>query len=200
MFKNIVLVISGIIVATAGLTTIRYINYKDTSVHHHANFAVYLNDKHFDLSGDQYMEEVASCTLDEEVQPKQRVHMHNNNGDLVHVHDHGVTWGHLFQNINWSIAKEYVIDDDATMYQVDESSKLHYILNGIEVSSVTNALIRSEDTLLIYHGTADIKDIMDRYHEIGHTAHEANSKPDPASCAGPRNLNFVERLKKALIN
>ena len=76
--------------------------------HHHANWAVFVDGERMDLSADRYMEEIAACAAsDEGILPSQRIHMHENNPDIVHVHHEGATWGALMANlaaINVSIA------------------------------------------------------------------------------------------------
>ena len=53
----------------------------------------------------RYMEDVASCYGGAGSNPRERVHFHENNPDVVHVHAAGATWGHLFQNLGWSLGR-----------------------------------------------------------------------------------------------
>lgn len=76
---------------------------RPTNVHYHANIAIFINDKKVDLNASKYMEETTQCAIDPSKQrPEDRTHFHENNGDLVHVHAAGVTWGHLMANIGWN--------------------------------------------------------------------------------------------------
>lgn len=71
-------------------------------VHYHANIALFIDGKKVDLNDSKYMEETTKCAIDPSKQrPEDRTHFHENNGDLVHVHSAGVTWGHLMSNIGW---------------------------------------------------------------------------------------------------
>lgn len=38
------------------------------------------------------MEEVSRCNVSEDVRPQDRVHLHDNIGDVVHVHVAASTW------------------------------------------------------------------------------------------------------------
>jgi len=71
--------------------------------HYHANFALYIDGKKFDFSGDQYMEDVSKCSLGNTVYPKDRAHLHENNGNTIHVHAAGVSWEQFFSNVGFTI-------------------------------------------------------------------------------------------------
>ncbi len=63
------------------------------TTHFHANFRVFLGDHFVDFGDASYMEEVQTCLIDASKQsPKNRVHLHENNGTAIHVHSPGVTW------------------------------------------------------------------------------------------------------------
>lgn len=61
-------------------------------VHYHANMAAYIDGKTWDFSKDIYMEEVSRCNITTDVRPEDRIHLHENNGNLVHVHMAASTW------------------------------------------------------------------------------------------------------------
>lgn len=46
-------------------------------VHHHANFATYIDGKKWDFSSYVYMEEVSRCNVTQGVTPEDRIHLHN---------------------------------------------------------------------------------------------------------------------------
>lgn len=52
----------------------------------------YIDGKVWDFSKDIYMEEVSRCNVTTDVRPEDRIHLHENNGNLVHVHMAGSTW------------------------------------------------------------------------------------------------------------
>jgi len=47
---------------------------------------MYIDGEGVDFSDDKYMEDVAGCSLSGEKMPKDRVHLHENNGDTIHIH------------------------------------------------------------------------------------------------------------------
>jgi hypothetical protein len=185
-----------------GITVLAGLHFIKTvqphNAHYHANFAVYINGQRYDFSQSKYMEEVAGCNVSKDVQPKQRAHMHNNVGDLVHVHDQGVTWGHFFTNIGWNVGKDYLVPDSGDILKTEGDLKLTYFLNDAIVTNVSNVLIKSEDVLLINFSSESDDVVRARFTDINRTAHEANSAHDPATCGSAVDNSILSRIKKSL--
>jgi len=171
------------------------------AVHHHANFAVFVEGERLDLSGNEFMAELAACGLPhEELLPLERVHLHDNVPDVAHVHHEGVTWGHLFANLEMGLGDGYLVTRDGRIHANGEGGTLKFILNGSPEPSVHNKLIRSEDLLLISYGPESIDGIVrDQLPEVPANAHVYNEVPDPEGCAGPDEPTFGERLRHAFI-
>ena len=72
--------------------------------HLHAEFQVYIDGERKDLSGLDYMY-FAPCRVydfgERELEEIDRAHLHDYVGDMVHVHDGGVTWRVLLTNLNF---------------------------------------------------------------------------------------------------
>ncbi len=72
--------------------------------HHHAEFQVYIDGERKDLSSLDYMY-FAPCRVydfgERELEEIDRAHLHDYVGDVVHVHDDGVTWRVLLTNLNF---------------------------------------------------------------------------------------------------
>lgn len=94
---------------------VRYIKQKQIAsiqkVHYHAGFLVYVDGKLQNFSDDKYMH-IELCNDHEEKQlegrelQEEKAHLHDNVGDVVHVHIAGATWGDLFKNINFSFPSD----------------------------------------------------------------------------------------------
>lgn len=82
-------------------------------VHFHAGFQVYKDDVLQDYSGLEYMH-VKPCGEDEhsglsaEEEQIEKAHLHDNNGNVVHVHREGVVWGDLFRNMKVEVNPQEV--------------------------------------------------------------------------------------------
>lgn len=189
----------GFVAGAALLITMRFITYSPKIVHYHANFALFVNGEREDFDNFTFYEEVASCGSDDGNNPKTRVHMHENVNDVIHVHDAGSTWGHLFSNLGFFLGNNILQTDGGIYVDGSEGGKrLKFILNGQESRSIANQTIQSEDVLLINYGDESLEALQQRYEAIQRNAGEYNHKSDPASCKGSEKLSFVERLKKAV--
>jgi hypothetical protein len=95
----------------------------------------------------------------------------------------GSTWGHLFSNLSWNIGSNFIADPFGTIFLENETSKLHYFINGKPVENPNNELVNSTDRLLVWYGTGSESEIQLRADElVTKDAEEYNHKPDPASC------------------
>lgn len=166
--------------------------------HHHANWAVFVDGERLDLSADRYMEEISACTAsDEGILPSQRIHMHENNDDVVHVHHPGSTWGALMANLGMALGDSFLYTADGERYVEGDGYRLVFILNGIQVPTIHNRVVSSADRLLISF-TDDPEGALAReYPQVADDAAEYNERMDPASCAGHGDLPFTERLRLA---
>lgn len=77
-----------------------------TAPHHHANFAVFINGQQVDFSSPRLMS-IQPCTDDQHISsdPLDNVHLHDQVGNVVHVHAERITWNHLFESIKFDIDK-----------------------------------------------------------------------------------------------
>ena len=169
---------------------------EDHHTHYHANFALFINGQRDKFDNFGFYEEVQSCSSDDTNNPKLRAHMHDNKNNLVHVHDDNVTWGHFFANLGYGLLDDAVETNKGIFIDGKDGKKLTFILNGQEVDTIANRVIQSEDTLLIDYG--EQAQAKDHFGQIEHSSHEANVKPDPASCSGSKSLSFSDRLKRAI--
>ncbi|MBI3624432.1 hypothetical protein HY218_02245, partial [Candidatus Saccharibacteria bacterium] len=187
--------LGGLIVA--GL---HYATFKNDSVHYHANFALYVNGQRDEFKSFSFYEEVQACSSDDKNDPKARVHMHDQNSGLVHVHAKAVTWSQLFANLGYSLGDKVLTTDSGVYIDGQDGSRLTFILNGRSETVLANRVINSEDRLLINYGKDDQATLQQRYDRVPSDAHQANTEHDPASCRGSTELTTWQRLKKAFID
>lgn len=180
------------------VVAIRFATIKDNHVHYHANFALYVNGQKDPFKSFTFYEEVAACSLNDPDDVKTKVHMHGQNGGLVHVHAHGITWGQFFSNLGYTLGDKVLVTDNGVFAEGQEDNHLSFILNGEPVQSVSNRVIKSEDKLLINYGNDDDKALQDRYKTVPTDAAAANTTADPSTCSGSPKLTFKDRLKQAL--
>jgi hypothetical protein len=181
--------------ASVGL---RYATYNAHEVHHHANFALYVNGVRDEFKSFTFYEEVQACASDAKNNPRGRVHMHNQNKGLVHVHAAGVTWGHFFANLGYGLTDK-MIQTDAGIFTANGDKTLTFTLNGQSVSTIANQRINSTDKLLINYGNEDSAVLRERFDAIQSDAAKANGKYDPAACSGGHDLTPWERFKRSVV-
>ena len=187
--KKILLTLILIILTTSITYLLKPEPYK---VHHHANMLVMIDGKEWDFSKDIYMEEVSRCNVTVGVLPEDRIHLHENMGDLIHVHMAASTWGDIFSNLMWNFGSGYLVDDYGQMYLANDEKKVYFILNGEEVTNPHNTPVNSEDKLLVWYGSGTTEDIITRYYPlVSGSAKEYNNKEDPASCSANEKSEFL---------
>ncbi len=73
-------------------------------VHYHANFAVFVEGKQVDFTKPSLMH-IAPCTDDVHVStdPKENVHLHDQIGNVVHLHMDGISWNTFFSTVGFDL-------------------------------------------------------------------------------------------------
>jgi hypothetical protein len=199
--RTFLLTFSGIAIGAAGFGLVRLAALPPPEIiHFHANWAVWIDGERVDFSADRYMEDVAACSSDGhlEIAPENRVHMHANNPDVVHVHHGGATWGHLLQNIGWGIGENWIVPDTGEIYRDTGGAGLTFVLNGFAVPPAHNRAISPGDRLLISFGTEDYAGLMyERFTTVADDAANFDATFDPAACSGHAAESFGDRLRRA---
>jgi hypothetical protein len=77
-----------------------------------------------------------------------------------------------------------------------EPDKVTYILNGEEVSNITNKVIGDKDRLLVSYGSSTKDEITKQFSTVASSAEKYNVTKDPASCSGGHSEDSIkDRLK-----
>jgi hypothetical protein len=144
------------------------------------------------------MEEVAACRSDDRgILPEERVHMHENEHDVVHVHHEGATWGALLANLGMALGDDYLFLADGRRLFADEGHALVFVVGGLRVPSLHNRVVRSGDRVLISYTTDAADALATELPQVADDAAEYNLRNDPAACAGHGELSPLERLRRA---
>lgn len=192
--RDVLFLIVGLVLAFA----IRFALVDAHTVHHHANFALYVNGTRDTFDNFTFYEEVSSCSGTNQSNPKGRTHMHKPSNDIVHVHDAGSTWGAFFANLGYTLGNNVLVTDKGTFKDGENNVKLRFILNGKEVQAIANEPINSKDRLLIDYSSGTTETLNERYDTVANNAGEYNSKPDPSSCSGGAEETLRDRFIRTL--
>ncbi len=211
--KIIILLIIGFLLGIIWFVGVRFALYEKEAVHYHANFLLVIDGHKQEFDNFTFYEEVQACGLDDGLNPKVRAHMHDEVNHVIHVHDEGVTWGHFFANLGYTLGNKVLVTDEG-MFTDKDKSELVFLLNGKEVQTITNEVIRSEDALVILYGEPEEHDPQDPaaglsvlspidqakkyYDELQKDAGEYNQKADPSACSGGKPATNSERFKAAI--
>jgi len=122
------------------------------SAHEHADFKVYVNNVAFNFSQGKYMEEIpTSITCS---QSTTLAHLHDMDGDVVHKHATGVTWGYFFSALNMSFDDSCFVTDTGEKYCNGENAKWRFYVNRAEVGWIANREMHNlEKVLITYNAT-----------------------------------------------
>lgn len=112
-------------------------------VHYHANFAVFVDGKQEDFTKPQLMH-IKPCSNDEAESndPKENVHLHDQIGNVVHLHADGIHWNFFLSTIHFDLAKK------------TEGKSLTVYSKGLKVDSkILDETIQKQDQILIHIAT-----------------------------------------------
>jgi len=156
-----------------------------SDVHFHANFLVRLNGQNFDFTPNKYMEPVSLCQVGSAAQsPEGRVHMHNNIGNLVHIHAAQVTWGDFFANLGWAVSDTGIVTDSGQTYLADSSHRITAMVNGQPVTKIAQQYIKANDRLLLNYGPETAAQLSSVFAQVPATAAQVSATSDPLTCSG----------------
>lgn len=190
------LVISGFIAGLLWLSLMRFITFDSSGTHYHANFGVVNNGAFEKFESFVYYEEVEACSADHAQNAKARVHMHQPDNDVVHVHDEAATWGHFFESLGLSLSNKHVETESGFLID-DNEHDLTFVLNGQKVGTIENRVIQDEDRLLIAYDDASV-DATKYFSHVENDATEHNQTNDPSTCSGKDN-SLWQRLKESIL-
>ena len=199
--SRVALLLAGALLGVVALGAARFAAQPPPDVvHYHANWALVLDGERVDLSSARYMEDVAACRADAAlVTPEERVHMHDNDADAVHVHAPGVTWGHFLANLGYALNETHLVTDAGRVVADSAGHTLKFVVNGEPVDRLHDRLIRSGDRALISYGPEPVAEVVrTQFAQVARTAARLDTEPDPASCSGPGDEGFGGRLRRAL--
>jgi hypothetical protein len=141
------LLLLGAALGVTGFFAVTRLLEKPTSqahTHFHAGFQIYVEGKLQDLSTFKYMHfgkcGASAGTVDYS-KVTNRVHLHDNVGDVAHIHVDGVTWGNLLESINFQPAR-------GTNFRFPPK----FYLNGALVKDLESIEITSYDVAVFIYG------------------------------------------------
>jgi len=164
---------------------------KEAAYHVHANFKVYLNGAAFDFSPDKY-QSLNGKDIDE------FIHLHDNKGDLIHIHKQGITLGEVFKSLGMTLTSTSFTDDNNHVYRNSEQYGLFMFVNGKPNTQFDKYVPQDLDRIAIIYG-AETDPNMQK--EIDSVADDAciyslkcpeRGKPPTEDCVGGLGTGCTE--------
>lgn len=160
------------------------VGYADNSeeVHVHSDFVVYIDGEQLDLSADKYQSKSSQIL-------HANIHLHDNNDEIIHRHDHGVTLGTFFDSLGFELTNDCLVAVDGVSYCSNETEELMVFVNDVRINGPASYVNKEEDQILVYHGSTEdtntitelLLSITDRACIYSGTCPERGTAP-PESC------------------
>lgn len=114
-------------------------------IHIHADFKVYLDGKMYNFSQEKYMSNETHAI-------SRFLHLHDNDGEIMHQHIKGVTLGDFFNTINMTFNNTCFVLDNGTKYCNTETKTLKFYVNGNNNMQFGTYEFKDLDRMLITYG------------------------------------------------
>ncbi len=125
------------------------------STHEHADFKVYMNGAAYNFSQEKYMSALSPNGEDNCGNGTALAHLHDVDGDVVHKHATGVTWGYFFSTLNMSMDGACFTLDNGARYCNSGNAAWRYFLNGRETGSLAATEMHDLDRALFTYNASD---------------------------------------------
>jgi hypothetical protein len=120
-------------------------SYLDSGFHIHADFKVFLNGKALDFTQAKYQSTEARH-LDEDA------HLHDGNGDVMHIHKAGITLGYFFKTLGIQFTENCFVLDTQERFCNAGSMQLQLLVNGKSQNQMDQYIPQDLDKILITYG------------------------------------------------
>ncbi len=133
------LIFGAVIAAAANVKN----NQDGESIHYHAGFQVYVDNELQDFADLKYMKQDPcgakhEVTASPELEQLEKAHLHDLNGDVVHVHRQSPSWGDLFTNMP---------------YEFPDDTRIVYVNGERLEGDILDYELKANDSVVIFVGT-----------------------------------------------
>jgi len=124
----------------------------DSEYHVHADFHIVVRDTLVDLSGDTFQ-----TTSQQELH--DHAHLHDNNGDVKHIHAQGVTFAEFLASLGITLTDTCLTLDNK--YCSNESEEiLLFVDNELYTQPISQYIPVDDERILLYYGAYDLETIQ----------------------------------------
>jgi hypothetical protein len=120
-------------------------DYTDTEYHTHADFLIMADNEKINLAEESFMT-IATRIL------HPGVHLHDNNGDVIHFHQPGITLPVFLESIGFALDPTCLTTPDSE-FCVNNTDALQMYVNGQDkTTDLASYVPADEDRVLLYYG------------------------------------------------
>lgn len=166
MLKIAKKVLSAAAIAAIVLLAYQFFVAKPPSVglqeeyHAHADFAVFINGEKLNFSQKQFMHEEAcgkpgethAIDLNSEEGRKEAAHLHDLNGNVMHLHHENATLAIFFKNAGFTLTRN-CLETPQGKYCNTESRKLKVFDDGLQVQDLEKFVPKDAGKILVTYGS-----------------------------------------------
>lgn len=116
-------------------------------VHLHFDIKLSVVGETVDFSQSKYQSDEEGKELDD------KVHVHNGNGKIGHVHASGVTLGYFLNTLKFKLDNECLEIDDGGKFCKKDTNILTVFVNGKEINNFSQYVFKDLDKILVYYGS-----------------------------------------------
>ena len=160
-------------------------------VHEHVDFKVYLKGQAYNLSQQKYM-----STADSKLSPF--IHLHDSDGNIIHLHASGITLGMLFQSLGMNLTSTCFTLDNGTSYCTNQDYTLSMYVNGKKNNNYEKYGIKDLDRILLTYRNEDkgtlnteLNSVTDNACIFSGKCPERGAPPDESSCLTEKGACFA---------
>ena len=153
------IIIGGLFVYQISNVEAPHVDSFDTAYHIHADFLVYVQDKKIELDLSKFM-----TTAEQSLHG--HVHLHDDNGDVIHMHAEDVTLAEFMHSLGFTLDNDCFSLQDGEQYCNDEDSTLQLLVNGTQYGNIVDYVPTDEDNVLLFYGTTNSIEIANYLGEI----------------------------------
>ena len=128
-------------------------------VHVHADFVMTIDGEEMDLTQDKYQSKVGDIKHAD-------IHLHDNQGNIIHRHAEGVTFGDFLRSIGFLFTDECITLDTGEEYCADSDHTLSLYVNNEAQTAINDYIIEDNDRVLLYYGEKDSTEISNMLDSI----------------------------------
>lgn len=136
---------------------------QETPYHSHADFKVVLDGKEYNFSQEKYMTAAAT-------EKSSRVHLHDLDGKIIHVHAKGVTLGEFFRTLGMKFTVNCFETDSGEKYCNNGNQTLKLLVNGKPNNLLENYEILDLDRVLVSYGNENRAELQQQIDSVSDRA------------------------------